>query len=418
MTPKETVIAIGKRAKDSAADLAVLPTEKKIHALKMIASYLAQNEAEILAANAVDVELATNKNQSKAFIDRLTLNHERIQSMIKGLETIAGLEDPVGRVLEVKTPANGLRIERVSVPIGVIGVIYESRPNVTVDAAALCLMAGNASILRGGSESFNTCKALLKTIHLGLKDAGLPADAVQMLPSSDRTMVAEMLKLDQYIDVLIPRGGKQLIKRIAEESRIPLFKHLAGLCHTYIHEDADYHMALQVLLNAKMRRPGICGATETMLIDESIVVSHLPGILKALDAEGCEIRAEKSIAAQFPFVKEINQEDYDTEYLDAVISVRVVANIEEAISHIRHHGTQHTEAIITTSAKAAEHFFKTVDSAIVMHNTSTQFADGYEFGMGAEIGIATGKLHARGPVGVNELTTFKYLVRGAGQVRP
>jgi glutamate-5-semialdehyde dehydrogenase len=310
-----------------------------------------------------------------------------------------------------------LEIIRISVPIGVIGVIYESRPNVAADAAGLCLQAGNAVILRGGSESFHSGTAILTALQAGLEKTKLPLTAIQMVPTTDRAAVSEMLKMDKYIDVIIPRGGSQLIEHVAQESRIPLFKHLAGLCHTYIHQAAELAMARKIVLNAKMRRTGICGATEVLLIDQAIAASHLPSIINDLIAAGCEIRGDHAVEKLDPRVKHASDKDYDTEFLDAVISVKIVTNLSAAIAHIALHGTQHTDAIITEDKMAAETFLKEVDSAIVMHNTSTQFADGGEFGMGAEIGIATGKLHARGPVGAEQLTTFKYLVRGDGQIR-
>lgn len=415
---QDTLLEIGKRAKKSAARLALATREQKVEALYAIGDAIQKSADEILAANRLDVSTSRRFEASPAFIDRLSINDARIKSMIKGLHSIAEQPDPVGKTLATMERPNGLRIERISVPIGVIGVIYESRPNVTVDAAGLCLMSGNAVILRGGSESFQTSAALVNAIHNGLRMSELPEDCVQMIPTPDRLAITEMLKLDQYIDVIVPRGGPRLIERISAESRIPLFKHLAGLCHTYIHKEADKEMALNILLNAKMRRPGICGATETLLIDEKIAASFLPDIFQKLQEVGCEIRAEHPIAIQYPNIKTANLEDFDTEYLDAIISVKVVPGIDTAIQHIQKHGTQHTEAIITNNMEAANKFMREIDSAIVMHNTSTQFADGGEFGMGAEIGIATGKLHARGPVGVEQLTTFKYLVHGSGQIRP
>ena len=338
--------------------------------------------------------------------------------MAKGLEIIENLPDPLGRELAKIERPNGLEISRISVPLGVIGVIYESRPNVTADAAALCLKSGNAVILRGGSESFHSSTAIVSALHAGLMQAKLPLTAIQLIPTTDRAAVSEMLKLDRYIDVLIPRGGQQLIERIAAESRIPLFKHLAGLCHTYIHSAADKDMAKKIILNAKMRRTGVCGATEVLLIDQSIMTSHLPPILDALIQAGCEVRGEESLIQIDSRVKLSSKEDYDTEFLDAILAVKIVDGLSTAIEHIAKHSTQHTDAIITEDYAAAQQFLTHVDSAIVIHNASTQFADGGEFGMGAEIGIATGKLHARGPVGAEQLTTFKYVVQGNGQTRP
>lgn len=410
--------SIGKAAVKAAHSLALMPSALKNQALLAMAKALRQQQASILLANQQDIAAAEKNAISPALLDRLKLNTQRIEAMATGLEIVAELPDPVGTILaSIKRP-NGLVINRVSVPIGVIGVIYESRPNVTADAAGLCLKAGNAVILRGGSESFNSNKAIVQALHDGLKQVNLPDSFIQMLPATDRGLVAEMLTMDQYIDVIIPRGGPQLIERIAAESRIPLFKHLAGLCHTYIHRAADAEMARKIVMNAKMRRTGICGATETLLIDEEIVSSHLPAIIENLIREGCEIRGDEFVAKLDSRVKPVTDGDYDTEYLDAIIAIKTVKNIQEAIAHIAEHGTQHTDAIITEDLAAAEQFLNEVDSAIVIHNASTQFADGGEFGMGAEIGIATGKLHARGPVGVEQLNTFKYQVHGSGQIRP
>lgn len=413
----ETMISIGEAAREAATVLALISNETKNKALHAIASAIRHCQNSILNANQQDLTYAKQKNTPAAFVDRLSLTIQRIEAMARGLETIAELPDPVGRILATMQRPNGLEITRVSVPIGVIGVIYESRPNVTVDAAGLCLKSGNAVILRGGSESFHSSSAIMAAIRDGLEKANLPSGAVQMVPTSDRAAVSEMLKMDKYIDVIIPRGGQQLIERISAESRIPLFKHLAGLCHTYIHSKADKEMAKKILLNAKMRRTGICGATEVLLIDEAVIQSHLPSILNELLEAGCEIRGDEKIVKLNSNVKPASEQDFNTEFLDAIIAVKVVNNLSEAIKHIAEHGTHHTDAIVTEDKVAAERFFKEVDSAIVMQNTSTQFADGGEFGMGAEIGIATGKLHARGPVGVEQLTTFKYIVRGNGQVR-
>lgn len=408
---------IATAARDASRILALASTDTKNKALRTIANAIRQHQSTILQANANDLALAKGEERPNAFLDRLELTAVRIQSMTSSLESIAMLPDPVGKILfEVKRP-NGLDIKRVAVPIGVIGVIYESRPNVTADATGLCLKSGNAVILRGGSESFNTSIAIMDAIKTGLKETSLPETAVQMIPTTDREAVSAMLKLDKDIDVIIPRGGQALIERISSESRIPLFKHLAGLCHTYIHKAADIEMAKKIVLNAKMRRPGICGATETLLIDEAIVSSHLVPILNELIMAGCEVRGDEQSAQLDSRVKLASSHDYDTEFLDAIIAVKVVKDLSEAIQHITQHGTQHTDAIITDDTEAASRFFNEVDSAIVMHNASTQFADGGEFGMGAEMGIATGKLHARGPVGLEQLTTFKYLVEGTGQIR-
>lgn len=409
---------IGKSAQEAAKILALVDTETKNKALRTIANAIRKDQVIIQNANANDMEQAKAKQLPASLLDRLALNPQRIEAMAAGLEAIADLPDPVGTILlDTKRP-NGLEIIRVRVPIGVIGVIYESRPNVTADAAGLCLKSGNAVILRGGSESFNSSTAIVAAIHKGLQEAKLPLTIVQMIPTADRAAVSEMLMLDQYIDVIIPRGGQQLIERITAESRIPLFKHLAGLCHTYIHQDANKEMARKIVLNAKMRRTGICGATEVLLIDQAIVQSHLPAIIDDLIQAGCEIRGDDQVVKIDPRIKPAQQQDYDTEFLDAIIAVKVISDLSAAIKHIEQHGTHHTDAIITDNPIAADRFLKEVDSAIVMHNASTQFADGGEFGMGAEIGIATGKLHARGPVGVEQLTTFKYQVRGSGQLRP
>lgn len=412
------MLAMGEAAKSAAHQLALATTESKNKALEAMAAAIHRHEANILSANSIDVEQAKTKNLSSALIDRLSLNSQRIEAMAMGLEVISALPDPVGTILlEMKRP-NGLEINRIRVPIGVIGVIYESRPNVTADAAGLCLKSGNAVILRGGSESFHSSAAIIVAIHEGLGEANLPLTAVQMVPIQDRAAVSILLTMDAFIDVIIPRGGQPLIERIAAESRIPLFKHLAGLCHTYIHSDADKEMARKIVLNAKMRRTGICGATEVLLIDRAIIQSHLPDIINDLMAAGCEIRGDDDVAKLDSRVKRAQSQDFSTEFLDAVIAIKAIANLSAAIKHIEQFGTHHTDAIITQNQDAADRFLKEVDSAIVMHNTSTQFADGGEFGMGAEIGIATGKLHARGPVGVEQLTTFKYQVRGSGQLRP
>jgi len=413
----EMMSHIGKSARATAQQLALLTANQKNKALFAMAKALRRHQAVIQQANEKDLLVAQQKNLSAAFIDRLLLTPSRIEAMAKGLESIAELPDPVGNILAQTLRPNGLEITRISVPIGVIGVIYESRPNVTADAAGLCLKSGNAVILRCGSESFYSSSAILAALQEGLKESHVPETAVQMIPTADRAAVDVMLMMKNDIDVIIPRGGPKLIEYISEKTRIPLFKHLAGLCHTYIHKAADREMAEKIILNAKMRRTGVCGATEVLLVDQDIVQSHLPIILENLLEAGCEIRAEELVAKLDPRIQIATDSDYDTEFLDAIIAVKIVKDITEAIQHIAKHGTQHTDAIITNDKVAAEKFLKEVDSAIVMHNTSTQFADGGEFGMGAEIGIATGKLHARGPVGVQQLTTFKYYVKGNGQLR-
>jgi glutamate-5-semialdehyde dehydrogenase len=414
----ELMISIGKDARDAARVLAITTAEIKNKAILAIAKAIRRNQAMIQNANEKDLAQAKQKGLSAAFMDRLLLDNNRIEAMAKGLEAIAELNDPIGTTLATIKRPNGLKIIRVRIPIGVIGVIYESRPNVTTDAAGLCLKSGNAVILRGGSESFHSSSAIMAAIHEGLHTATLPKAAIQMIPTSDRTAVSEMLSMDKYIDVLIPRGSQQLIEYISANTRIPLFKHAAGLCHTYIHEAADLDMAKNLVHNAKMRRTGICGATEILLIDQAIVSSHLPTIIEDLHNAGCEIRGDEPVVKLDSRVKLASEQDYKTEFLDAIIAIKVINDLASAIEHIVSHGSHHTEAIITEDKAAAERFLKEIDSAIVMHNASTQFADGGEFGMGAEMGIATGKLHARGPVGVEQLTTFKYLVYGNGQVRP
>ncbi|MDX9861257.1 MAG: glutamate-5-semialdehyde dehydrogenase [Rhodospirillales bacterium] len=409
---------IGAAAKDAAARLATAPTAAKNAALTAAARHLREGRAALLAANAKDLAAGREKGLSAAMLDRLTLNEARIEAMAKGLEEVAALPDPVGAVMAEWDRPNGLRIARVRVPLGVIGVIYESRPNVTADAGALCLKAGNAAILRGGSESFHSSSAIMECLAAGVAEAGLPEAAIQLVPTADRAAVGIMLTMTETIDVIVPRGGKSLIERITAESRIPLFKHLEGICHTYIDRAADLEKARKVTLNAKMRRTGICGATETLLVHRDVVATHLTPIADDLIAAGCELRGDGRARAADPRIGPAAEEDWSTEYLDAILSVAVVDDIDAAIAHIARYGSEHTESIITEDAEAAERFLARVGSAIVMHNASTQFADGGEFGMGAEIGISTGKLHARGPVGVEQLTTFKYVVRGNGQCRP
>jgi glutamate-5-semialdehyde dehydrogenase len=409
---------IGRAAKEAAAVLATATTAAKNKALTAAADVIYARRADILAANAKDMRAAQEKGLSKAMLDRLMLNHPRMESIIQGLRDIAQLPDPVGTVLAEWERPNGLRIQRVRVPLGVIGIIYESRPNVTADAGGLCLKAGNACILRGGSESFHSSTAIVQALHAGLKAAGLPAAAIQLVPTTDRAAVGHMLTMTEFIDVIVPRGGKSLIERVTAESKVPLFKHLEGICHTYVDAAADPEKARKVVLNAKMRRTGICGATETLLVDRRADRAMVKAILDDLIKAGCEVRGDADIQALDPRVVAAKPEDWDTEYLDAILSAKVVDGIEGAIEHIRRHGSQHTDAILTEDPAAAETFVNRLDSAIVLVNASTQFADGGEFGMGAEIGISTGKLHARGPVGVEQLTSFKYVVRGSGQCRP
>ena len=409
---------LGEAARDAAGALAMVATEAKNQALKAAAGAIRANAADILAANDADMEAAKTRGLSSAMLDRLELDDARIEAMAKGLEDIAALADPVGQVMAEWTRPNGLVISRVRVPLGVIGVIYESRPNVTSDAAGLCLKAGNAVILRGGSESFHSSAAIARALHEGLKSAGLPEGSVQLVPTRDRAAVGEMLTMSQYIDIIVPRGGKSLIERVARESRIPVIKHLEGICHVYVDGAAKLGMAREIVLNAKMRRTGICGAAETLLVDEAAAASHLAPIIGDLIEAGCEVRGDGAARAADDRVVAASPEDWDTEYLEPIISVKVVNGVGGAIAHIARHGSHHTEAIVTEDGAAAERFLGEIDSAILLHNASTQFADGGEFGMGAEIGISTDKLHARGPVGVEQLTSYKYLVRGSGQVRP
>ncbi|SDH10117.1 glutamate-5-semialdehyde dehydrogenase [Roseospirillum parvum] len=417
---KQTMDDLGRRARAAAALLATTAGADKDRALIAAADELVRAEEEIVAANALDMAAGEEKGLSKALLDRLLLTPERIAAMAKGLREIAALPDPVGRELARWQRPNGLDIARIAVPLGVIGVIYESRPNVTADAGGLCLKSGNAVILRGGSESFHSARAILAALTRGLEAAGLPADAIQMVPTTDRAAVGHLITMEAFVDVIVPRGGKSLIARLSAESRIPMFKHLEGICHTYVHAAADPAKARDIVLNAKMRRTGICGATETLLIDRAVAASLLPLLAADLARAGCALRGDaeaRELAGETPMAA-AEEIDWDTEYLDAILSVRVVDGIDQAIEHIRAHSSSHTESIVTEDAPTAERFLNEVDSAIVMLNASTQFADGGEFGMGAEIGIATGKLHARGPVGVEQLTTYKYQVRGSGQTRP
>lgn len=408
---------VGREAVAASRVLASTPADVKNAALLKAAAALRAQAEQVIAENKIDMDAGTAKGLSAALMDRLELNADRIEAMAKGLEDIAALTDPVGEVIAAWDRPTGLKIERVRMPLGVIGVIYESRPNVTSDAGALCLKAGNACILRGGSESFHSSRAILACLHEGLEAAGLPQACIQMVPTTDRAAVGKMLTMTDYIDVIVPRGGQSLTERVMRESRVPTFQHLVGLCHTYIHTSADAEKARRVVLNAKMRRTGICGALETLLVDQEIAAGILPPILDDLIAAGCEVRGDAAVQALNGKVVAATDMDWDTEYLDAIVSVKVVGGLDEAIAHINAHGSEHTDAIIAEDAAAAETFMNGLSSAIVMHNASTQFADGGEFGMGAEIGIATGKMHARGPVGVEQLTTFKYKVRGDGAVR-
>ncbi|MTD95254.1 glutamate-5-semialdehyde dehydrogenase [Hyphomicrobium sp. xq] len=413
------MLAIGRRAREAAHALALATPEAKTKALRAAAKALREATPQILAANTKDIEAARTAGRPAAFIDRLLLNGARIAAMATGVEEIAELPDPVGTVLAEWSRPNGLKFQRVRVPLGVIGIIYESRPNVTADAGALAVKAGNAAILRAGSESLNSSLAIHAAMASGLKSAGLPEAAIQLVPIADRAAVGHMLAgLDGSIDVIVPRGGKSLVERVQKEARVPVFAHLEGLCHTYVDKDADLGMAVEVVLNAKMRRTGVCGATETLLVDKAAPAAVLPALVKALLDDGCEVRGDAATQKADARVKPAADTDWTTEYLDAIISVKTVDGVAGAIAHIAGHSTQHTDAIITANTATAERFMREVDSAIVLHNASTQFADGGEFGFGGEIGIATGKLHARGPVGVEQLTSFKYVVRGDGQIRP
>lgn len=414
-----TMRAMGDAARVAAADLRVASTDTKNKALVAAAQAIRGQKEQILSANARDMEAAASRGLTSAMLDRLKLDDKRIEAMAKGLEDIATLADPVGKELARWTMPNGLDIARVATPIGVIGIIYESRPNVTADAGALCLKSGNAVILRGGSESALSSRAIHAALMGGLENAGLPTAAIQMVPTTDRAAVGMMLEgLGGTVDMIIPRGGKSLVARVQAEARVPVLAHLEGICHCYVHAGADLGKARAIVLNAKMRRTGICGAAETLLIDRDITETQLAPILSDLSAAGCEIRGDKDVVALYPSAKLATEEDWHSEYLDSIISVRIVDGVGDAVGHIATYGSQHTECIVTEDRDAAEQFMGALDSAIVMHNASTQFADGGEFGMGAEIGIGTGKLHARGPVGVEQLTTFKYLVRGSGQTRP
>lgn len=409
---------IGAKAKAAARPLAMASPEQKNTALLAMADALEASREAILAANALDMQAGQEAGLAASFLDRLLLNDERIAAMAHGLREVAGLKDPVGEVITEWDRPNGLHIERVRTPLGVIGVIYESRPNVTADAGALCLKAGNAVILRGGSDSIHSSRAIHACMVEGLKAAGLPEKAIQLVPVTDRAAVGALLSgLGGTVDVIVPRGGKSLVARVQAEARVPVFSHLEGICHVYVDASADLEMAKKIVVNAKMRRTGICGSAETLLVDSAALGTHLQPLLEALTEAGCEVRASATVLKVLPFFKPAQEEDWRTEYLDAIISVAIVDGVGGAINHIAHYSSNHTEAVIAEDPAVVERFFNEVDSAIVLHNASTQFADGGEFGMGGEIGIATGKMHARGPVGVEQLTSFKYRVRGTGQVR-
>ncbi len=418
MDIEKVVLEIGQRASKASEELGKAASTTKNQGLIEAANAIRSQSKQIVSANHKDLENTSGKGLSKAMIDRLKLDDTGIEAMAVGLEEIANLKDPVGNILDSWERPNGLAISRITVPLGVIGVIYESRPNVTADAGGLCLKSGNAVILRGGSESYNSSTAILNALRDGLRKVDLPLEAIQMVPTTDRSAVHQLLGLSKYIDVIVPRGGKGLIEAVQTESKIPVFAHLEGICHTYINEYSDPMMACDIVLNGKMRRTGICGATETLLIDMKASESHLPSILDALIGAGCEIKGDKPTQAADKRVKNASELDWSTEYLDSIISIKQVTGVDDAIMHINRYGSEHTDAIVTNDENIAEEFLSGVNSAIVLHNASTQFADGGEFGMGAEIGIATGKLHARGPIGLEQLTTFKYVVRGNGQVRP
>lgn len=418
-TIASTMDRLGQSARDAAATLARCSPDQRNEALRQSATAIRGNVSEILAANSKDMRAAESRGLGSAMLDRLMLDEGRIESIARGLEAVVALPDPLGQVLAEWDRPNGLKIQRVSVPLGVIGIIYESRPNVTADAAALCLKSGNAVILRGGSESFHSSQAIHRCLIAGLSEAGIEQVAVQMVPTTDRGAVGYLLSsMAEYVDVVVPRGGKSLIRRVQDEARVPVIGHLEGICHVYLHESADTDMAREIVFNAKMRRTGICGAAETVLVDRAAAKRILPGVVAALHEAGCEVRGDNVVRKLVPNVIAATEEDWSTEYLDAIISIRVVDDISQAIEHIQKYGSGHTESIVASDDKAASRFLAAVDSAIVLHNASTQFADGGEFGMGAEIGIATGRIHARGPVGAEQLTSYKYVVRGSGQTRP
>jgi glutamate-5-semialdehyde dehydrogenase len=420
-TQTDDVVAVmdslGRRARQAASDLAHATTDAKNAALLAAAQALRSGTGDLMEANARDLELAREKGLSGPMLDRLALDDKRIESMASGLEAIAQLADPVGAEQARWTVPSGLDIARISVPLGVIGIIYESRPNVTADAGALCLKSGNAVILRGGSESFHSSRAVVACMHKGLVQAGLPLDAIQLVPTTDRAAVGEMLTMTRWIDILVPRGGASLVERVQRESRVPVIAHLMGLCHVFVDHQADPVMARDLVVNAKLRRTSICGAAETLLLDRRLPDHTTSMIVTALIDAGCEVRGDKAVQALVDRAIPATDNDWDTEHLDAVISARLVDDVDDALAHICRHGSDHTDCIVTGNAATAEHFLARTPSAIAMWNASTQFADGGEFGMGAEIGISTNRLHARGPVGVEQLTTMKYVVRGTGQTR-
>ncbi len=411
--------ALGRRARAASRVIALAPTSQRNDALVAMAAALRARQAPILAANALDLAEARAAGQTPAFIDRLLLDPARLSAVAEAVASVATLPDPLGRVLATWTQPNGLRFERVATPLGVIAVIFESRPNVTADAGALCLKSGNAAILRAGSDSFRTATEIAAALREGLESAGLPGDAIQLVPTRDRDAVGEILKgLDGSVDVVVPRGGKSLVARVQSDARVPVFAHLDGNCHVYVHAAAELAMAREIVLNAKLRRTGVCGAAETLLVDEACAATHLEPLVTALIEAGCAVRGDARTQAAVARAEAASEADWATEYLDRIIAVKVVAGLDEAIAHIDRYGSHHTDAIVTADAAAAGRFLAETDSAIVLHNASTQFADGGEFGFGAEIGIATGRMHARGPVGVEQLCSFKYRVHGNGQIRP
>jgi len=415
-TPEMLIATMGARARRAAAEMAVTPSERKAAALIAAAAALREATDKIIAANRADMERGAANGLSTAMLDRLRLDEARIAAIAGAVEQVAALADPVGQLIDETARPNGLKLQRVRVPLGVIGIIYESRPNVTADAAALGLRSGNAVILRGGSEAIESNRAIHAAMVRGITQAGLPADAVQLVPIIDRAAVGAMLRAVGLIDIIIPRGGKGLVARVQEEARVPVLAHLDGICHSFVHAAADSAMAHEIVLNAKMRRTGICGATETLLIDKGYAEPE--ALVTALLDARCEVRGDKAVMAMDSRVEPAQEGDWDTEYLDSIISARIVDGLEEALAHIAAHSSHHTDAIITQDSAAAEQFLDQCDSAIVMWNASTQFADGGEFGLGAEIGISTGRLHARGPVALEGLTTYKWVVRGTGQTRP
>ena len=415
----QQMMNMGAAARHAAGELVRVDSDSKTQALRAAATAMRENISDILAANARDMEAGRCKHLTAALLDRLALDEQRVEATARGLESIADFDDPVGGVIGEWQRPNGLRIQRVRVPLGVIGIIYESRPNVTADAGALCLKSGNAVILRGGTEAAHSNAAIHACLVQGLEAAGLPPAAVQRVPTQDREAVGILLReMGEYLDVIVPRGGKGLIARVQQDARVPVMGHLEGICHTYVHESADLDKARKVVVNAKMRRTGICGATETLLVDRAAPRTHLAALIDNLIAAGCEVRGDAAAQGSDPRVKPATDSDWGKEYLDSIIAVRVVEGIDEAMAHIRRHGSGHTEAILAEDTAAAERFLSELDSAILLHNASTQYADGGEFGMGAEIGIATGRIHARGPVGAEQLTSYKYVVRGDGQARP